>query len=63
MSIDKLSKTEFDNLVMLFEKERTDEINHGRTPILPPENMAALMANNYPAVARKWLEEECLLDL
>lgn len=30
--------------------------------ILPRERMAALMANNTPAAARKWLEEEGLLD-
>lgn len=30
--------------------------------ILPPEQMASLMETNYPAVARRWLEEEGLLD-
>lgn len=47
-----LSKDERDRLVGLFPPDT----------VLPAENMAALMINNTPAVARKWLEQEGLLD-
>jgi hypothetical protein len=53
----ELSETEFERLVGLFPYPRKWN-EHG----LGAEARAALMANNTPAVARKWLEEEGLLD-
>lgn len=50
----ELSTTELARLVDLFRKIDP--------PPLGPEVHANLMANNTPAVARRWLEDERLLD-
>jgi hypothetical protein len=53
-----LSRTEFERLVRLFPYPRGWTNEHG----LGAEARASLMATNTPAVARKWLEDEGLLD-
>lgn len=49
----RLSKDEFERLVSLFPEG---------DGLLPRRARAALMANNVPSVALRWLEEEGLLD-
>jgi hypothetical protein len=53
-----ISRTEFERLVGLFPYPRGWTNEHG----LGAEARASLMVNNSPAVARKWLQEEGLLD-
>lgn len=52
-----LSSDEFERLVLLFPYDRKT-----KGDILGAEARAALMANNYPAVAHNWLREKGLLD-
>jgi hypothetical protein len=52
-----LSESEFERLVALFPYPRET-----KGDVLGAVARAALMTNNTPSVARKWLEDEGLLD-
>ena len=56
-SVPTLSEAEHERLIGLFPYPRKSTEN-----CLGAEARAALMANNSPSVARKWLQDEGLLD-